>query len=197
MSNKIMKVTGFAMLLIAAPFAEAHTGLAQNGFMSGLSHPLLGLDHLLAMLAAGLWAGRLGGKASWALPIVFIAIMSVSAIGSNMGLQGLGSLLLIENGIAVSLLLLGLFIVFAIKLPTVIGMMVVSLFAVFHGVAHGTGWPIAASPYWYVSGFFFSTVLLMVVGVKTGAARDDRFQLLIRMAGMMIAGTGGWMLLVN
>jgi len=192
-----MKVIGFAMLLIAAPFAEAHTGLAQNGFMSGLSHPLLGLDHLLAMLAVGLWAGRLGGKASWGLPLVFIAIMSVSAIGSNMGLQGLGSLLLIENGIAVSLLLLGLFIVFAIKLPTAIGMMVVGLFAVFHGVAHGTGWPMAASPYWYVSGFIFSSVLLMSAGVKTGAARDGRVVLFIRIAGMLIASTGSWMLLTN
>jgi urease accessory protein len=193
MSNKIMKVIGFAMLLIAAPFAEAHTGLAQNGFMSGVSHPLLGLDHLLAMLALGLWAGRLGGKASWGLPLVFIAIMSVSAIGS----QGLGSMLLIENGIAVSLLLLGLFIVFAIKLPTFIGMMTVSLFAVFHGVAHGIELPLAASPFWYVSGFVFSTALLMSVGVKTGTASVERFQLFIRVAGMVIASTGGWMLLAN
>ena len=192
-----MKVIGFAMLLIAAPFAEAHTGLAQNGFMSGVSHPLLGLDHLLAMLAVGIWAGRLGGKSSWGLPLVFIAIMSVTAIGSNMGLPGLGSMLLIENGIAVSLLLLGLFIVFSINLPTVIGMITIGLFAVFHGVAHGTGWPMAASPYWYVSGFIFSTVLLMSAGIKTGAARAERFQLLIRVAGMLIAGTGGWMLLAN
>jgi len=197
MSKKIMKVIGFAMLLIAAPFAEAHTGLAQNGFLSGLSHPLLGFDHLLAMLAVGLWAGRLGGKGSWGLPLVFIVTMSVSAIGSNMGSHGLGSLLMIENGIAVSLLLLGLFIVFAIKLPTFVGMMAVSLFAVFHGVAHGIELPLAALPFWYVSGFIFSTVLLMSVGVKTGTASAERFQLFIRVAGMLIASTGGWMLLAN
>ncbi|MFW2438080.1 MAG: HupE/UreJ family protein [Arenicellales bacterium] len=197
MSNKIMKVIGFAMLLIAAPFAEAHTGLTQNGFLSGVSHPLLGLDHLLAMLAVGIWAGRLGGKTSWGLPLVFIAIMSVSAIGWNMGLPGLGSMLLIENGIAVSLLLLGLFIVFSIKLPALIGIMAVSLFAVFHGVAHGIELPLAASPFWYVSGFIFSTILLMSAGVKTGAARAERFQLLIRVMGMLITSAGGWMLLTN
>jgi urease accessory protein len=197
MNKKIMKVIGFATLLISAPFAEAHTGLLQNGLMSGLSHPLLGLDHLLAMFAVGLWAGRMGGKASWSLPLVFIAIMSVSAIGSTMGSQGLGSMLLIENGIAVSILLLGLFIVFAIKLPTVIGMLIVSLFAIFHGVAHGAELPLAASPVWYVSGFVFSTVLLMGAGVKTGAVSADRFQLLIRMAGMLIATAGGLMLLTN
>jgi urease accessory protein len=188
-----MKVIGFATLLIAAPFAEAHTGLAQNGFMSGLSHPLLGLDHLLAMLAVGIWAGRIGGKMSWSLPLVFIFIMSVSAIGA----QGLGSMLLIENGIAVSLLLLGLFIVFAIKLSAVIGLMTVSLFAVFHGVAHGAEWPLAVSPIWYVSGFVISTALLMGAGLKIGAVSADRFQLFIRIAGMIIASTGGLMLLTN
>ena len=193
MNKQIMKVIGFAMLLIAAPFAEAHTGLAQNSFMSGLSHPLLGLDHLLAMLAVGLWAGRMGTKASWSLPLVFILIMAVSAIGS----QGLGSMLLIENGIAVSLLLLGLFIVFAIKLPAVIGLMAVSLFAVFHGVAHGAEWPLAATPIGYVSGFIFSTALLMGAGVKTGAISAEKFQIFIRIAGMLIASTGGWMLLAN
>ena len=197
MSKNMKKVIGFVILLIAAPFAEAHTGLAQNGLMSGLLHPLLGLDHLLAMLAVGLWAGRMGAKTSWSLPLVFMVIMSVSAIGSNMSLQGSGSILFIENGIAVSLLLLGLFIVFAIKLPAVAGMLVVSLFAVFHGVAHGIELPIAASPFWYASGFVLTTALLMGAGVKTGAARAERFQLYMRVTGMLIAGTGGWLLLAN
>jgi len=193
MNRNINKVIGFVMLLIAAPFAEAHTGLAQNGFMSGLSHPLLGLDHLLAMLAVGLWAGRMGGKASWSLPLMFITLLAVSATGS----QGMGSMLLIENGIAVSLLLLGLFIVYAIKLPTAAGMMIVSLFAIFHGVAHGTEWPLAASPVWYVSGFIVTTSLLMGIGLKAGAVKAEKFQLLIRAAGIVIASTGGWMLLAN
>ncbi len=197
MSKNMKKVIGFVILLMVVPFAEAHTGVTQNGLMSGLLHPLLGLDHLLAMLAVGLWAGRMGAKMSWSLPLVFIVIMSVSAIGSNMGLQGPGSMLLIENGIAVSLLLLGLFIVFAIKLPAVTGMLVVGLFAVFHGVAHGIELPLAASPFWYVSGFVFTTTLLMGIGVKTGAARAERFQLYMRVTGMLIAGAGGWLLLAN
>jgi urease accessory protein len=193
MSNKIIKVIGFLMLLVTAPFAEAHTGLLQNSFISGLSHPLLGLDHLLAMLAIGIWAGRTGGKARWSMPLLFISLLAVSATMS----QGLSSMLLIENGIAVSLLLLGLFIVFAIKLPTLIGMMAVSLFAVFHGVAHGAEWPLAVSPVWYVSGFVFSTALLMGAGVKTGAMNTERLQLLTRAAGILIASAGGWMLLMN
>ena len=193
MNKQIMKVIGFAALLMAAPFAEAHTGLAQNGFISGLSHPVMGLDHLLAMLAVGLWARRMDVKTSWRLPLLFLVTMSVSAVAS----QGLGSMLLIENGIAVSLLLLGLFIVFAIKLPAVIGMFAVSLFAAFHGVAHGTEWPLAASPAWYVSGFVFSTALLLGAGMKAGAVNVDRFQLFIRGTGILIASTGGWMLLTN
>ncbi|MEA1888685.1 MAG: HupE/UreJ family protein [Pseudomonadota bacterium] len=193
MSINMKKIAGFTLLLLVAPFAEAHTGLAQNGFLSGLSHPLLGLDHLLAMLAVGLWAGSMGDKASWRLPLVFLVIMAISAIGA----QGLGSMLMIENGIAVSLLLLGLFIVFAVKLPAVIGLIAVSLFAVFHGVAHGIELPLAASPLWYVSGFVFSTVLLMGLGVKTGSVSAERVRLMVRVAGVLIASAGGLMLLTN
>lgn len=187
------KVIGFIMLLIAAPFAEAHTGIAQGSFTSGLSHPFLGLDHLLAMLAVGIWAGRMGGKVSWGLPLAFIFILAVSAISS----QGLGSMLLIENGIAVSLLLLGLLIVFAIKLPAIIGLMLVSLFAIFHGVAHGSELPLAAAPFWYVSGLVISTVLLMSLGVKTAAVSTARLQFMIRAVGLLIASAGGLMLLTN
>jgi len=193
MNNNIMKVIGFTVLLIAAPFAEAHTGEVQSGFMSGLSHPFLGLDHLLAMLAVGIWAGKMGGKASWRVPLAFIIIMFVSALFS----QGLVSMPLIENGIAVSLLLLGLFIVLAVKLPVAMGMIVVSLFAVSHGVAHGVELPVAASPFWYVSGFFLTTALLHAVGVMAGASRNDKSLMFIRLAGAFIATTGGFMLLAN
>jgi urease accessory protein len=165
--------------------------------MSGLSHPFLGLDHLLAMLAVGIWAGKMGGKASWCMPLVFIALLVASAVGSNMGVLGITSMTLVENGIALSLLLLGLFIVLPIKLPTFIGMMAVSLFAIFHGVAHGSQWPIAASPFWYASGFIVASGLLLTVGVMTCTARVERFQLSIRLVGMFIASTGGWMLLTN
>lgn len=189
----MMKIIAIALLSVIAPLAEAHTGLAQNGLLSGLAHPFLGLDHLLAMVAVGIWASRLGAKASWRMPLAFIAIMAVSALFS----QGLVNVPLIESGIAVSLLLLGLFIVLAVKLPVVIGMLIVSLFAIFHGVAHGVEWPVAASPFWYVSGFVLATALLHAVGVMAGACRNDRSLLLIRLTGALIATTGGFMLLAN
>lgn len=188
-----MKVIGIAILLLAAPFAEAHTGLAQHGFMSGLSHPLLGIDHLMAMLAIGIWAGRMGGKASWSMPLVFTSLLVVSAAG----LQGLGSMPLVENGIAVSLLLLGLFVVFAIKLPTAIGMLVVGLFAVFHGIAHGVELSLATSPFWYVAGFVLTTALLQTIGLTAARGRFEKFNPLIRLTGILIAILGGWMLLTN
>ncbi|MDX2476276.1 MAG: HupE/UreJ family protein [Gammaproteobacteria bacterium] len=189
----MMKILAITLLSVIAPLAEAHTGIAQHGLASGLAHPFLGLDHLLAMVAVGIWAGSLGGKASWRIPLAFIAIMSVSALLS----QGLMSMPLIESGIAVSLLLLGLFIVLAVKLPVVMGMLVVSLFAIFHGVAHGVEWPVAASPFWYVSGFVIATSLLHAVGVMAGASRNDLSQLFVRLTGALIATTGGFMLLAS
>ena len=189
----MMKIIAIALLSVIAPLAEAHTGVAQHGFMSGLAHPFLGLDHLLAMLAVGIWAGKMGGKASWRIPLSFIAIMVISALLS----QGLASMPLVENGIAVSLLLLGLFIVLAIKLPVVMGMIVVSLFAVFHGVAHGVELPVAASPLWYVSGFVLATALLHAAGLIAAASRNDKSLVFIRLCGALIATTGGVMLLAN
>lgn len=189
----MMKIIAIALLSVIAPLAEAHTGVAQHGFMSGLAHPFLGLDHLLAMLAVGVWAGTMGGKASWRIPLAFIVIMAISGLLS----QGLTSMPLIESGIAVSLLLLGLFIVLAIKLPVVMGMIVVSLFAVFHGVAHGVELPVAASPLWYVSGFVLATALLHAAGVIAAVSRNDKSQVLVRLTGALIATTGGVMLLAN
>ena len=188
-----MKIIGIALLSMIAPLAEAHTGVGQHGLMSGLAHPFLGLDHLLAMIAVGIWAGRSGAKSSWGIPLAFIAIMSVSALLS----QGLASIPLMESGIAVSLLLLGLFIAMAVKLPVAMGMAVVSLFAVFHGVAHGVEWPMAVSPFWYVSGFVLSTAFLHGIGVMAGAASNGKYLLFIRLTGAMIAATGGFMLLIN
>ena len=189
----MMKIIAIALLSVIAPIAEAHTGIAQHGFMSGLAHPFIGLDHLLAMLAVGIWAGKMGGKASWRIPLTFIVIMAISALLS----QGLTSMPLIENGIAVTLLLLGLFILLAVKLPVAMGMIVVSLFAVFHGVAHGVALPVAASPLWYVSGFVMATALLHAAGVIAAASRHDMSQVILRLTGALIATTGGVMLLAS
>jgi urease accessory protein len=193
MRKNMMKIIAIALLSVITPLAEAHTGVAQHGFMSGLAHPFLGLDHLLAMLAVGIWAGRSGAKASWRIPTAFIGIIAISALLS----QGLTSMPLIENGIAVSLLLLGLFIVLAVKLPVAIGMVVVSLFAVFHGVAHGVELPVAASPLWYVSGFVLATALLHAAGLVAARAKSDLSLIIVRLTGAVIATTGGVMLLAS
>lgn len=188
-----MKIIAIALLSVISPLAEAHTGVVQHGFLSGLAHPFLGLDHLLAMLAVGIWAGKIGGKANWRIPLAFIAILSISALLS----QGLTSIPLIESGIAVSLLLLGLFIVLAVKMPLAMGMVIVSVFAVFHGVAHGVELPLAASPFWYVSGFVLATALLHTVGVITAASRNDMSLMIVRLTGALIATAGGVLLLAN
>jgi urease accessory protein len=193
MNKKVIKLIGFASLLLAAPFAEAHTVLTQHSFQSGLLHPMLGLDHLLATMAVGIWAAKMGGRMRWSMPLLFIALLTVAAIWS----RGLASVLVVENSIAVSLLLLGLFIAFSIKLPATIGMIIVGLFAIFHGVAHGTEWPAVITPFWYVSGFVFTTASLQVVGVMAATYGADRAQVLIRLSGMLIASAGGWILLTN
>jgi urease accessory protein len=193
MNKIVMKSIGFALLLLMAPFAEAHTGLTQNGFLSGLLHPLLGLDHLLGMMAMGLWAGRMGGKVRWAMPLLFISLLTVTAVWS----QGLASVLVIETSIAVSLLLLGLFIAFSIKLAAAIGMIIGGLFAVFHGVAHGMDWPAGVAPFWYVSGFIFTSAALQAAGVIAASYGAERFRGFIHMSGILIASVGGWLLLTN
>ncbi len=173
-------------LTLATP-ALAHTGHGTGGMAYGFSHPLGGLDHLLAMLAVGLWAAQSGGRALWAVPAAFIAAML-----AGWGLAAAGvSLPLVEPGIVGSVIVFGALIAFAAKLPDVAGMAVVGVFALFHGHAHGSEMPIGADGLAYAAGFVLATALLHAAGMAAGwARRQHASRIALRVAGAGIAGAG-------
>lgn len=167
---------------LAAP-AFAHTGHhAVTGFFSGLTHPLTGLDHLLAMIAVGLWAAQQGGRALWAVPAAFVGAM---ALGGALALGGL-PLPHVEAGIAVSVVVLGLLVAARRRWAVPAGMAIAAGFALFHGYAHGLEMPQAASPLGYALGFVIATVFLHGVGIA--GSLFGRYA--IQAAGAAIAASG-------
>jgi len=152
-----------AILIAFAPAtAWAHTGAgAAHGLINGFVHPLLGWDHLLAMLAVGIYSAQRGGRAVWLLPATFVTVM---AIGGVLGIAGV-ALPGVESGILASVLVLGALIALAVRFPLAAGMAVVGLFAIFHGHAHGTEMPQAASAVGYAIGFCGATALLHIGGI--------------------------------
>lgn len=175
-------------LLLLPVVAHAHTGAGStHGFGSGLLHPILGLDHLLAMIAVGLWAAQLGGRAMWAIPASFVGTM---VLGGILGMAGL-QLPLVETGILVSVLLLGLFIAFAVKPPVWFGAVLVGAFALLHGHAHGTEMPLEASGWLYAAGFLIATAVLHAVGIGLGVALQSiRTAPALRVAGALVLLAG-------
>ena len=154
-----------AAFALAAPLAQAHEGAGlAGGFMSGFAHPLLGWDHVVAMLAVGLWGAFLGAPALWLLPVVFPLVM---AAGGALGVLGV-PLPAVEIGIAVSAIALGGVVAGALRPPLWVAALLVALFAVFHGHAHGTELPQAASPLAYSLGFVVATGLLHLTGIALG-----------------------------
>jgi urease accessory protein len=170
--------------------AQAHPGHG-GGYLAGLTHPFTGLDHLLAMLAVGVWAAQLGGRAKWLVPASFIACMAVAA---SVGMSGI-ALPLVESGIATSVLLLGLLIAFSIKLPTALSASIVGLFAVFHGYAHGAEMPLLSTPWLYGIGFLLATAALHGTGLLLGQ-RLRKQAAGLRAVGMLIIASGAWMVAV-
>lgn len=168
--------------------ALAHPGHG-NDAAAGLLHPLLGLDHLLAMLAVGMWSARLGGRAKWLVPASFIACMLLAA---GLAMAGL-ALPMMETGIAASVLLSGLLLVFSIRVRPLAGVFMVALFALFHGYAHGLEMPAQISPWLYAAGFALSTAALHGLGLLAGLQLRRR-QWALPATGTAIAASGGWML---
>jgi urease accessory protein len=155
---------GFTASLAWNP-AWAHTyGAHGAGLAAGFMHPILGLDHVLAMVAVGLWAAQRGGADLWRLPAAFIGAMIT---GMLMAVAGIG-LPMVEFGIAVSVVLLGILVGLAARIPSPAAMVLVALFALFHGHAHGTELPETAVPVLYASGFVAATALLHGIGVGAG-----------------------------
>jgi urease accessory protein len=178
-----------ALALLTATAAQAHTGEALGGgFLTGFTHPLLGWDHVIAMVAVGLWGAILGPPALWILPITFPLVM---ALGGALGVAGV-TIPMVETGIAASGIVLGLMVAFAIRPALWIAALLVGIFAVFHGHAHGTELPDAANPYAYAAGFVLATGLLHLAGIAFGTLmQSPAGSWAIRAAGLVIAVAGG------
>lgn len=181
----------FALALLLSPaLAFAHDGHTHSGLLAGLAHPLQGLDHLLALLAIGLWAAQQSGAARWAVPLTFVACM---ALGGLLGFAGM-QLPHIETGIAASVLALGLLVTFAARLPLAVAMALTAIFALSHGVAHGLELPLAASPWAYAFGFALATAALHAVGYGLARGLPTAAAPLARLAGAVSALAGAWLL---
>ncbi len=166
-----------------------HTNGADAGLMSGLIHPVFGLDHLLAMVSVGVISSQLGGKNIWRIPLIFVASM---AFGGILGMFEI-PLLFYEKGIAVSVILLGIGIAFANKStsPLIISIFV-AFFGICHGFAHGIEIPKSISPTLYTLGFLISTSVLHIVGLVIGEVLAMKELLLktLRIAGVIVGFVG-------
>ena len=171
-----------AALCLFAGTAYAHPGHVPAGFAGGLAHPFLGVDHLLTMIAIGLWAAQQGGRALWAVPAAFAGAMM---LGGALAWSG-EVLPHVETAIAVSVLVPGLLVATHRRWTVTAGMALAAVFALFHGYAHGLEMPQAASPTGYAAGFVLATVLLHGVGIAGSLIGRQA----MRMAGMGIAAVG-------
>lgn len=177
-----------AFLFLLADQAQAHTQTGvPGGLASGFLHPLTGLDHLIAMVAVGIWGAQLGPPAIWVLPVTFPLVM---AVGGVLGVAGV-PLPMPEVGIALSAVVLGCAVAFRLRVPFAAASVVVGIFAVFHGHAHGAELPRAANPLAYGIGFVVSTGLLHLCGIAIGTLlRWPAGDRLIRGLGVAIAAIG-------
>ena len=167
MFSRLMPVT-LCLLLLTTGSAFAHVGLGQvETFKTGFVHPLIGIDHVLAMVAVGLYAASLGGAALWLVPCAFVGMMIV---GGVIGYGGI-PLPLVEQAIGLSVVVMGLAVALGVRLPVVVAMGLVGLFALFHGHAHGSEAELASFlP--YAAGFIVATVALHVAGISLGLGLD-------------------------
>lgn len=191
-NNRPAALLAPAAALLLARIAAAHTAeTPAEGFLSGLLHPLSGPDHMLAMLAVGLWGAQLGPPALWLLPVTFPMIM---AFGGLAGLLGL-SLPGVEIGIALSAIALGGVVLAELRPPLWIAALLVGIFAIFHGNAHGTELPEGASALLYSMGFVIATGTIHLCGIAIGLIhRWPAGKLALRALGAAVALAGGYFL---
>jgi urease accessory protein len=169
-----------------AAWGHVESGQA-GGFLSGLSHPVSGLDHVLAMVAVGLWGAQLGAPALWVLPVAFPMMM---AFGGMLGLMGM-PLPGVELGVALSAMVLGALVLGGIRLSLTAAVLVVAFFAVFHGHAHGTELQAGQNAMLYSLGFVIATGLLHALGIGIGLIqRWDLGRKLLRGAGGLVLAGG-------
>lgn len=183
------------LLLTVSGTAFAHPGHDVSGFAAGLMHPFSGMDHLLAMVAVGLWAAQCDRKGSgvrkvWLLPATFMTMLTIGAATATQW----QSLPLVEAGIATSVLSLGLLIMLSLQLPVALSVSVTAIFGLFHGYAHGLELPQSAAPAEYALGFLIATATLHFSGVAAGLAMRERHATLSRLLGSAIAISGVYLL---
>lgn len=176
------------LLFLLPGIAFAHTGVGETtGFMHGFSHPIGGADHMLAMIAVGLWAAQIGGRALWVVPGTFVGVM---VLGGIFGFTGV-PVPFVEEGILVSILILGILIAGAFKVPLIYSSLIVGLFAIFHGHAHGAEMPESISAASYAVGFALATAMLHLAGIGLGVLMQKaNLQSVSRFAGSAIALSG-------
>ena len=183
MTIALKRLFAASALALAATPALAHTGGDVSGFHSGLLHPLLGLDHLLAMLAVGVWSSAQPDRTAWRGPALFVGILAAGALAGVAGV----SVPLVEPGILASVVVLGLMITVARRLPAAVGLVAIGGFALLHGHAHGT--EAAGALPGYMAGFMLASAALHAAGFGAGRAlATSRFGLAA--SGLAIAAGG-------
>ena len=172
--------------ILSAP-ALAHTGESGGGFISGFAHPVFGPDHVVAMVAVGLWGAFLGSPAIWLLPVMFPLVMALGGVLGILDVPMVG----VETAIATSALVLGLMVAFAARPPLWAATVLVGVFAIFHGYAHGKELPDGADAVAFSAGFVVATGLLHLCGIAFGGlSRWPAGRTAVRTAGGVIALVG-------
>jgi urease accessory protein len=188
-ANALQQAAALCVLLAWPILASAHIGQGDigGGFIAGVAHPVFGLDHVVAMVAVGIWGAQLGAPAIWILPVTFPLVMAFGGVLGGLGVPIPG----IEIGIAVSAIALGGMILFAARPPLWIAAVIVGIFAIFHGYAHGAELPESANAISYAVGFVAATGTLHALGILIGVAnRWRRGAQALRVGGALIAACG-------
>ena len=176
-----------SVLLAFPALVQAHSGHGPlEGLIAGCAHPVMGWDHLLAFIAVGLWAAQLGGRARWMVPAAFLAVMACGAAATgNATVPAITQPMIFS-----SLLVIGLLVAAAVRLPLIASAMIVAVFAFFHGSAHGAGISVSAEGGAYAAGFVLVSALLLATGRTLGARSQPASAVITRVVGAAVALTG-------
>jgi urease accessory protein len=188
------KATLFIIAILLPLSANAHIITENSGFMSGFMHPVLGSDHLLAMLSVGIISAQIGGRAIWTIPATFVCMMVIG------GIIGFQEIIIpdTEYILSFSVFALGMSIALGKKVPKTLIMLLVALFGSFHGYAHGIEMPSIVKALPYATGFVISTALIHITGVGIGTTAKifRKGPMILRYAGAIVAGMGLELLLI-
>ena len=193
MFNKNFYIFLTCLLVYPLP-VFAHSFFGKIGFYDGISHPVLGLDHFLAMISVGILSAQIGGKAIWKVPSIFVIIMTAGGLFGFLLI--IDEFYFVEIGIILSVILLGFGISIEKKIPSKLIMVFVGIFGLFHGIAHGIEVPAAANPLLFVLGFICGTSALHIFGVGIGyfSIKTAISSILLRLTGILFSIYGIYLL---